>query len=547
MKNETGEIVRRYYEIGTLWHLREALRSGDIWVENSRRYADIESYLIPEKQWPTMKKEACRILGLPVNGEEMLENHKKELKGLLNELDQKITKKDGVRVEDDELIVSRLKAEELPASVSELQNLISQRLPRVDLTSLLIEVDSWTNFTENFEHVLKKYPKTPDFLTNLYATILAPANNYGLKKMAEISGLSYPQLAWCNNWYIRKETLQAAITGLVNYQFHQPLSSHWGGGTMSSSDGQRFPVAVKARNTTIIPKYYGYGRILTFYSWTSDQLSQWKCKPTPSMIRDATYVLDGMLDNETELPLFEHTTDTAGYTDLIFAFFDLLGFMFSPRIKALKDKNIYRIEKEGEYKNLNLILKGTINQKPILDHWDTFLRIMASLKFGWVTASLFISKLQAHPRKSRLTKALQEYGKLIKSIYIPKYICREDQQRRVSLQLNKGEGLHDLRKWLLFAEQGQNKKSQLQDQANQASALTLVTNAVIVWNTRYMQEIIDQLRFEGYEVDDKDIAHISPCRYYHINKHGKLTFNVAKELNRKGLRAIRENKNINNK
>ena len=104
-----------------------------------------------------------------------------------------------------------------------------------------------------------------------------------------------------------------------------------------------------------------------------------------------------------------------------------------------------------------------------------------------------------------------------------------------------------MRKWLLFAEQGQIKKSQLQDQVNQASALTLVTNAVIVWNTRYMQEIIDQLRFEGYEVDDKDIAHISPCRYDHINKHGKLTFNVAKELNRKGLRAIRENKNINNK
>ena len=128
---------------------------------------------------------------------------------------------------------------------------------------------------------------------------------------------------------------------------------------MSSSDGQRFPVAVKARNSAVVPRY-GYGRILTFYSWTSDQHSQWRCAPEPPLIRDATYVLDGLLDNETELPLHEHTTDTAGYTEKIFAFFDGLGFLFSPRIRDLKDQNIYCIDKTIRYKNLHPIIKGNI-------------------------------------------------------------------------------------------------------------------------------------------------------------------------------------------
>jgi TnpA family transposase len=35
-------------------------------------------------------------------------------------------------------------------------------------------------------------------------------------------------------------------------------------------------------------------------------------------------------------------------------------------------------------------------------------------------------------------------------------------------------------------EEGQIKKSQLQNQANQAGALTLLTNALIVWNTHYI-------------------------------------------------------------
>jgi len=155
-------------------------------------------------------------------------------------------------------------------------------------------------------------------------------------------------------------------------------------------------------------------------------------------------------------------------------------------------------------------------------------------------ASLFISKLQSHPRQSNLAKAIQEYGKLIKSIYIPKYICREDQQRRVSLQLNKGEALHSLRGWLLFANEGKLRKSQLQDQATQASSLTLVTNAVIAWNTRYMQAVIAQLKEEGHTIRDSDLKHTSPCRFDHINKHGKYNFNVDEEMNRKELRPLRK-------
>jgi TnpA family transposase len=91
-----------------------------------------------------------------------------------------------------------------------------------------------------------------------------------------------------------------------------PLSRHFGSWTLSSSDGQRFPAAVKTRNATALPRYFGLGKGLTFFSWTSDQFSQYGSKVAPSTSRDATYVLDEILDNETELPIAEHATDTAG-------------------------------------------------------------------------------------------------------------------------------------------------------------------------------------------------------------------------------------------
>jgi TnpA family transposase len=148
--------------------------------------------------------------------------------------------------------------------------------------------------------------------------------------MADISHLSYEQLAWTTNWYIREETLKAATTTLVNSHYREPLARIWGGGMLSSSDGQRFPATVESKRAVALPRYFGYGQGMTFYTWTSAQFSQYGSKPIPSTVRDATYVLDAILDNQTELDIVEHTTDTAGYTEIVFALFDLLGLRFFP-------------------------------------------------------------------------------------------------------------------------------------------------------------------------------------------------------------------------
>ena len=96
---------------------------------------------------------------LPENPEERIRERKGELKEALQELDNKIAKQDGVRIENGELIVSRLRAEEQPVSVKKLQELIAHKLPRIDLTDLLIEVDNWIQFTDHFEHASTKQPR----------------------------------------------------------------------------------------------------------------------------------------------------------------------------------------------------------------------------------------------------------------------------------------------------------------------------------------------------------------------------------------------------
>ena len=133
----------------------------------------------------------------------------------------------------------------------------------------------------------------------------------------------------------------------------------------------------------------------------------------------STYVLDAILDNETDLTILEHTTDTAGYTDIVFCLFDLLGMQFSPRLRDLGDRQLYKLKTDATiYPRLDARLTGRIDLPRLLERWDDLARVAGSLKRGYVTASLLLSRLQAYPRQGQLTRLLQEYGRLIKTIFV---------------------------------------------------------------------------------------------------------------------------------
>jgi TnpA family transposase len=116
----------------------------------------------------------------------------------------------------------------------------------------------------------------PARLPVLYAALLAHGCNFGFARMAEIS---VDRLAWCTTRYLREETLKSATDALVNFHHRLPLSQRWGGGTLSSLDGQRIPVAGKIRNATALRRYF-LSQGLTFYSWTSDGFSPFYSLPS---------------------------------------------------------------------------------------------------------------------------------------------------------------------------------------------------------------------------------------------------------------------------
>jgi TnpA family transposase len=152
------------------------------------------------------------------------------------------------------------------------------------------------------------------------------------------------------------------------------LPEDGGGGEVASADGLRFVVPIKTINARPNPKYFGIERGVTYYNFSSDQFSAFHGIVIPGTVRDSLYVLDGLLEQQTCLRPTEIITDTAGYADIVFGLFWLLGYQFSPRLADIGDARFWRTDSEADYGPLNGLSKGRIDTNLIAENWDDLLR-----------------------------------------------------------------------------------------------------------------------------------------------------------------------------
>ncbi len=68
-------LDRKFYEICALSELKNALRSGDIWVKGSRQFRDFDDYLLPAEKFAALKREQALPLAINPNSDQYLEGH----------------------------------------------------------------------------------------------------------------------------------------------------------------------------------------------------------------------------------------------------------------------------------------------------------------------------------------------------------------------------------------------------------------------------------------------------------------------------------------
>jgi len=268
------------------------------------------------------------------------------------------------------------------------------------------------------------------------------------------------------------------------------MTQAFGTGTLSSSDGQRFPVRGKSLTARHLSRYFARGQGISTYTHVSDQHSTFDTKVIAATAPESPRVLDGILGNQTDLQVTEHATDTHGATLANFALFDLVGLQLSPRIRDLGKITLHRTGPRADfaarYPSAGHLLTRRLNGEMITGMWDDLLRVAASVKGGHASAALVVGKICSSSRQQNaLASAIKEYGALRRTVYAARYLADETYQRRIGRQLNKGENVHALKRSLAYAGEGALRRRHHEEQAEQMWCLTLATNTVITWTTAW--------------------------------------------------------------
>ncbi len=518
---------RRAWECAVLLKLREELRSGNLAVRHSKRFGQRKDYFISDRQWGDSRDSFFLRSGLPADPNEVPSYLKARLNKAYDVFLRTAPQNKYATAEDGRWRLSVDPSERLApdaeAQLHRLKGWLTRQMPTIRLPDLLIEVDNELRFTNHFLALDQRAARKADDVCLQLATVLAHGCNIGLHTMAQLTpGFSYKQLKRVSDWQLTEEAQRQALAELVGAISRLDATLHWGEGRTSASDGQRFAMPRKVLQQTFSTRFSDYA--LEFYSFVADNYAPFYSTSIECTDRDAAFVLDGLLYNESDLELEEHYTDTHGYTEINFAAFAMLGRRFCPRIRGVQHQRLYRTDRDRDYGVLtDLVARAdrTIDLEVIQEQWERMGQFYSSLAAGHTTASVALKRLVAFSAKNRFYRANRDLGRIFKTEFLLSYLAEPQLRTRIRRGLLKVEQLHALARDVYYGRRGRINARELHEQMNSCSCLTLILACIIYWQAKQITRTVRSGDLAQEGIDATLLQHVSPIEWDNVILYGQ--------------------------
>ena len=528
---DEGAPDKPAWECALLTLVRDQIKSGNLSVQHSKRYATLDTFFMPESQWAQQRESFFARAGLPSDPEKVAAYLTQRLNRAYDQFLEDLPTNHYARIENEAWKITADPNEKLEKGtddqVKPLKRWLGQHIRTIKLPDLLIEVDNELQFSRHFITATE----TPDAqqVCEILAAIMAHASEIGTYTMAQIiEGISYHRLKQISDWQLHEDNQRSALAVIVNAISQLDISQAWGDGTTSSSDGQRFTLRRKVLSQSYSHTFNDFA--IEFYSFVADNYAPFFSVPHECSDRDAPFVLDGLLYNESDLEIEEHYTDTHGFTDINFTAFTLLGKRFIPRIKALHKYAIFRIDPERDYGALTSLVDKkdrNLNLDWIVEQWDRMGHFYASLENGHVTASTALRRLNGFTGKNHFYRANRELGRLLRTEHTLSFMSDPALRQRNRRGLLKGEQIHALARDVKMGKRGRVNTRDWLEQRHSCSCLTLVMACIIYWQAKEINRVLQEYTPDD-SIDLSMVKHISPIAWENIIMYGDYILNREK-------------------
>ncbi len=536
-KDANGEktLLHDRYEFLVFRLLRNQLEAGDIFCRQSIRFRSLEDDLLSDEQWQQkdalIANTSLSILKLPI--EIHLQSLETELEELLVRVNDRIQKGENDYVTIKEQGKKRSWSLSYGTPKEPINHAFFDFLPLTNIQTILHFAHLRTRFGDAFEHILHRYASREADFQTLLACLVAWGTNWGLGRMSEISDLSYHALSSTSHNFIRLETLKTANDMIVNALAELPIFSlyHIDDTIHSSSDGQKFETRLHTLNARHSPKYFGLQKGVVSYTLVANHIPV-NARIIGANEHESHYVFDLLYNNQTNIQPTIHSTDTHGTNQVNFALLHVFGYQFAPRYKDFYNKvrtSLYGFQHPKQYGDLLIKPIRKIQKKLIVPEWGQMQRIFLSMDLKTTTQHIIVSKLSAYARQNRTKKALWEYDNIFHSLYLLNFIDSLALRRNVVQALNRGEGYHQMKRAVSFANFGKLRFRTEHEQHIWNECSRLLTNAILYYNASILSAYLASQESLGDPNIKERLSHISLIAWQHVNFYGRYEFNTVAE------------------
>ena len=483
------------YKVLLYIKIADAIKSGALNLVCSYKYKSVDEYLIPKSSWNKNREEYIKLARLEefTEVDKLLYKLKQELHNQYKITNHNINKGLNPYISFDKNGDFKLKTPKVKKdnTASLLEYLpVNEYIP---LIQILDTVNDYTNYLDAFEHEQIKYNKPKPTANIFQAGCICLGCNIGKEKMPKISkNISSYVLDHTINWYFSIDNINAATRKILETMNRMALPNAYkkNGNNHTSSDGQKYSIAVDSLNAGESFKYFGQGAGVSVNSFIDGRHFPFYSTVEKPTDREGIYIVDGLMENNDIIKSSMHSTDTHGYMETIFAITHLLGFNFAPRIKSFKDQQLYSFEsiKKYEKAGYKILPDKYVNEHIIKDRWDDILRFIATIKLREAPASQLFKRLSSYAKQHPLYRAIKAFGQIIKSLFLLRFIDDVKLRQEITKQLNIAENSNKFSK-TVFHGNNQDFIYALKEQQDIAEACKrLIKTCIICWNYLYLSQ-----------------------------------------------------------
>jgi hypothetical protein len=527
-KTYPTSVNRRYFEVCLFSQIMWELKSGDLYIEGSDAYADYRVQQISLDEYNRMVGEYGQLVGLPVEGKAFVAHVKQWLEEVTTRVDLSFPKNESLQWCDDKLVIKKTKKTIDSQKLILIESLIRERLKEVNLLDILTDTELWLNWTRFFHPVSGHEAKIESPIARYLSATFCYGCYLGTFQTARsLNDFDARQIAYINQRHITEENLDKAITFIINAYNQFNLPKFWGTGKRVSADGTKWDIYEQNLLAEYHIRYGGYGGI--GYYLVSDTYIALFSHFIPCGVWEAVFILDGLLNNQSDIqPNIIHA-DTQGQNEPVFGLAYLLGISLMPRIRNWQSLKFYRPRPDSRYKHIDDLFSEVVNWDLIETHLPDMLRVVLSIKAGKFTASTILRKLGVYSDKNKLYQAFSELGRVVRTVFLLEYLDNKELRSIIQGAVNKSEAFNGFAKWVGFGHSGTISTNSRDEQHKIIKYNHLVSNCLIFYNVFEMSRILQELIVEGHEINEEIIGSLSPYLMRHINRFGSYSLDLNRQ------------------